>query len=150
MNIIITGASSGIGFEAALEWIRDSNHTVVAIARNIDKLKRLHQIAKDLNPKCNLIPVQFDIVSGDYEQGLIPFLNMKLDGKVDVLVNNAGELINKKFMELSDADWYQMLESNVMGHVRMSRNMIPYMNENSHILNISTMSAFQGSAKFPG
>ena len=92
MNILITGASSGIGFEAALEWIRDSNHTVVAIARNIDKLKRLHQIAKDLNPECNLIPVQFDIVSGDYKHGLLPFLQLKLSGKIDVLVNNAGEL----------------------------------------------------------
>ncbi len=150
MNIIITGASSGIGFEAALEWIRDAKNTVVAIARNIDKLKRLHQIAKDLNPDCKLIPVQFDIVNGDYEQGLIPFLNLKLEGKIDVLVNNAGELVNKPFMELTDADWYQMLDSNVMGHVRMCKNLIPLMNEQSHILNISTMGAFQGSAKFAG
>lgn len=150
MNILITGASSGIGFEAALEWIRDSNHTVVAIARNIDKLKRLHQIAKDLNPDCNLIPVQFDIVSGDYEQGLLPFLQLKLNGKIDILVNNAGELINTPFLQQTDADWYQMFESNVMGHVRMIRNLVPWMNENSHILNISTMGAFQGSSKFPG
>lgn len=150
MNILITGASSGIGFEAALEWIRDSNHTVVAIARNIDKLKRLHQIAKDLNPDANLIPVQFDIVTSDYEQGLIPFLQLKLNGKIDILVNNAGELINTPFLQQTDADWYQMFESNVMGHVRMTRNLVDLMNENAHILNISTMGAFQGSSKFPG
>lgn len=150
MNIIITGASSGIGFEAALEWIRDSEHTVVAIARNLDNLKRLHQIAKDLNPEGKLLPVQFDIVSGDYEQGLIPFLQQKLNGKIDILVNNAGALINKPFLQQTDDDWYQMFESNVMGHVRMIRNLIPLMNENSHILNIGSMGGFQGSLKFPG
>ncbi len=150
MNIIITGASSGIGFEAALEWIRDSNHVVVAIARNIDKLKRLHQIAKDLNPECKLIPVQFDIVSGEYTNGLLPFLQQKLEGKIDVLVNNAGELINKPFLEQNDEDWYQMFDSNLLGHVHMVRHLAPLMNAGSHILNISSMGGFQGSDKFPG
>lgn len=150
MVFLITGASSGLGFETALEWIRDSENQVVAIGRSIEKLKRLHQIAKDLNPEAQLIPLQFDIVQGDYEGGLVPFLRQKLNGPIDVLVNNAGELINKPFKEQSDDDFYQMLESNFMGHVRMIRNMIPLMNKPSHIVNISTMGGFQGASKFAG
>ncbi len=150
MNIIITGASSGVGFEAALELIKDSNNTVVAIARNIDKLKRLNQIAKDLNPSAKLLPVQFDIVEGAYEEGLIPFLNHHLTGPIDVLINNAGLLINKAFKDQSDDDWMQMFQTNVMGHVRMIRSLLPYFNNPSHILNIGSMGGFQGSEKFNG
>lgn len=149
-QIIITGASSGIGFETALELIKDNSNQVIAIARSIDKLKRLHQIAKDLNPEARLVPVQFDLSTGDYEGGLKPFLEIKLQGKVDVLINNAGQLINKSFLSQSDEDFYQMFESNVMSHVRMIRTVLPMMNNPAHIVNIGSMGGFQGSDKFPG
>ena len=111
-NIIITGASNGIGFETALELSKDENNTIIAIGRSLENLKRLHTIAKQLNPAAQILPVQFDIFSGDYEQGLIPFLTQKV-GKIAILINNAGTLINKPFMQQSAEDWYAMFESNV-------------------------------------
>ena len=150
MNIIITGASSGIGFEAALELIKDSKNTVVAIARSVDKLKTLNKIAKDLNPEAKLLPVQFDIVEGVYDDGLIPFLNHHLTGPIDILINNAGVLINKPFAEQTDEDWMQMFQTNVMGHVRMIRALLPYFNKPSHIVNIGSMGGYLGSSKYNG
>lgn len=148
-NIIITGASNGIGFETALELSKDENNFIVAIGRSLENLKRLHTIGKQLNPDCQILPVQFDIVSGDYEQGLIPFLAQKV-GKINILINNAGTLINKPFLEHSAEDFYSMFESNVLGHVKMIQTIVPIMEKDAHILNIGSMSGFQGSEKFTG
>jgi NAD(P)-dependent dehydrogenase (short-subunit alcohol dehydrogenase family) len=70
MNILLTGASSGIGFEAVLELILKSENKVIALARSTDKLSRLLEIAKGVNPECILFPVLFDLLNDDFEQGL--------------------------------------------------------------------------------
>ena len=149
MNIIVTGASSGVGIEAVLEFILTNKHKVVALARSEDKLGRLLEIAKGLNPDCVLYPVAFDIVHDDYHH-LQQFINSHLDGQVDILINNAGVLINKPFAELLEADFVEMLQSNFIGHVRITQSLLPYMPAGAHILNIGSMGGFQGSAKFPG
>jgi len=148
MNIIITGASSGIGFEAALEFTLSPENTVVCIARSADKLRKLLEIAKSLTPDCKLLPVEFDIVKDDYA-ALVPFLKDHL-GRVDILVNNAGALINKPFLETTADDLAEMFESNVLGHFNMIKNVLHLMPDGSHILNIGSMGGFQGSVKFAG
>jgi NAD(P)-dependent dehydrogenase (short-subunit alcohol dehydrogenase family) len=149
MNIVITGASSGVGFEAVLELILSAEHQVVALARSANKLKGLHQIAKGLNPDCKLYTLKFDILHDDYPDELIPFLKTNLQS-VDILINNAGVLINKPFAELTQLDFASMLQSNFLGHIKMIQNLLPLMNPNAHIVNIGSMGGFQGSVKFPG
>lgn len=148
MNIVLTGASSGIGFEAALEFTLNAANKVVCIARSADKLRKLLEIARGINPDCVLFPVAFDIVNDNYA-ALIPFLQERL-GSVDILINNAGALINKPFLETTPEDMYQMFESNVMGHFNMIRHVLPLMGPGGHIVNIGSMGGFQGSVKFPG
>jgi NAD(P)-dependent dehydrogenase (short-subunit alcohol dehydrogenase family) len=149
MNIIITGASSGVGFEAVLELILSGKHKVMALARSQDKLEKLLEIAKGLNPDCEIFAISFDIVHDDYA-GLQQFISANFDNKIDVLVNNAGVLINKPFAQLLETDFVEMLQSNYIGHVRIIQALLGFMGEGSHILNIGSMGAFQGSAKFPG
>lgn len=148
MNIVLTGASSGIGFEAALEFTLQTANKVVCIARSADKLRKLLEIAKSINPDCTLLPVEFDIVHDDYA-ALVPFLKERL-GTVDILINNAGALVNKSFSETTAADLTAMFESNVTGHFNMIKNLFPLMPAGSHIVNIGSMGGFQGSVKFPG
>ncbi|MBB2151532.1 SDR family NAD(P)-dependent oxidoreductase [Pedobacter gandavensis] len=148
MNIVLTGASSGIGFEAALEFTNYKENKIVCIARSADKLRKLLEIARSINPDCVLLPVEFDIVHDDYAV-LLPFLKERL-GTIDILINNAGALINKPFLETSKDDMYQMFESNVLGHFNMIQNLLPLMTAGSHIVNIGSMGGFQGSVKFPG
>ncbi|GAB3913485.1 SDR family NAD(P)-dependent oxidoreductase [Mucilaginibacter boryungensis] len=149
MNIIITGASSGVGFEAVLELCLSGNHKVIALARSQDKLTRLLEIALGLNPDCILYPLVFDIVHDDYHD-LQQFIQTRFDGKIDILINNAGILVNKPFMDLDETDFVEMLQSNYIGHVRMIQATIPLMAQGAHIVNIGSMGGFQGSVKFQG
>ena len=149
MNILITGASSGVGFEAVLELLVSGKHKVIALARSQDKLQRLAEIAGGLNPDCILFPIAFDIVHDDYAD-LLAFINTHFDNRIDVLINNAGMLINKPFAQLQEADFVEMLRSNFIGHVRMVQSVYKLMPQGSHIVNIGSMGGYQGSAKFPG
>lgn len=149
MNIIITGASSGVGFETVLDLAYDSRHKIIALARSAENLNRLLEIAKGLNPEAILYPVAFDIVHDDYHD-LVKFVAFHFDSQIHALINNAGTLINKPFKELSESDHVEMLQNNYIGHVRMIQHMLPMMVQDSHILNIGSMGGFQGSVKFPG
>ncbi|MDB5153013.1 MAG: family NAD(P)-dependent oxidoreductase [Mucilaginibacter sp.] len=91
----------------------------------------------------------FDIVHDDYHD-LLQFVNSHLDSRVDILINNAGILINKPFTELLETDFVEMLQSNFIGHVRIIQSLLPLMPAGSHIVNIGSMGGVQGSAKFPG
>ncbi|PST82185.1 short-chain dehydrogenase [Pedobacter yulinensis] len=148
MNIVITGASSGIGFETVLELALTPANKIVAIARSADKLRRLLEIARGLSPECTVLPVEFDIVHDDYA-ALLPFLEEHL-GHIDVLINNAGSLVNKPFAETGEEDLGLMLESNLISHFRMIKNTFPLLRSGSHVLNIGSMGGYQGSVKFPG
>ena len=149
MNIVISGASSGVGFEAVLELILNSENKVLALARSADKLQRLLEIAKGLNPDCQLFPVQFDLVNDDIQQGLAPFIQQNF-GKIDILINNAGALEVKHFDQTNEIDFVEMLQSNFLSHVRLIQGLLSEMNQASHIVNIGSMGGFQGSVKFPG
>ncbi len=149
MNIIITGASSGVGFEAALELILSGKHKVIALARSKDKLEKLLEIAHGLNPDAEIYGLTFDIVHDDYTD-LQQFIKNNFDNRVDVLINNAGVLINKPFIKLKELDFVEMLQSNFIGHVRMIQGIVHLMPQGAHIVNIGSMGGFQGSVKFAG
>jgi NAD(P)-dependent dehydrogenase (short-subunit alcohol dehydrogenase family) len=149
MNIVITGASSGVGFEAALALSRDTKNIVVAIARSEDKLQKLSEVVITNNADVNFFTTTFDIVHGDYDKDLLPLLQNTI-GHVDVLINNAGSLINKPFADTKQLDFVEMLQTNLLGHVKMIQNLLPLMKAGSHIVNIGSMGGFQGSVKFPG
>ena len=145
MNIIITGASRGIGKEVAIQLANSAENKVIAIARDEKKLNALKKEVKD---PARLIPIAFDLRHGDYE-----LLSKEIRGhfsEIHVLINNAGILINKKISRLSADDFDQMMDVNVKSAFLLSQALIPLFEPNGHIVNISSMGGFQGSAKFPG
>ena len=146
-KIIITGASSGIGFETAIE-LAINGHEVIALSRSAEKLANLQQIIHSLNPEAIIYPIVFDIVNDDYSS-LSQFIQQKW-GKFNVLINNAGVLINKPFMETSAKDFVEMFESNLLGHIQIIQNLFPLMETQGHIVNIGSMGGYHGSSKFEG
>lgn len=149
-NIIITGASSGIGFETVLELTKYKENKVIALARSSDKLRKLHEISTSLNPDGGeLFVAQFDLVKDNYQQALLPFIQSKFE-TVDVLINNAGALINKPFLQTSIVDFASQLQTNLLAPVQMIHLIVPLMTNGGHIVNIGSMGGFQGSSKFAG
>ncbi len=139
MNIVITGAGKGIGLELSKLFV-ENNHTTIAISRNINTLKNID------NPF--LRPISFDLTSVDYSD-LLEFMSKEL-GSVDILINNAGLLVNKNFSNLTDTDFDSIFNTNVKAVFKLTQTLLPSFNKNAHIVNISSMGGVQGSSKFPG
>ena len=138
-NIVITGTSSGIGFELTKFFLKN-NHHVLAISRNNSELRKL-------NLK-GVYAVDFDIT--DFEN--YNLLNKYLDNfkNVDVLINNAGLLINKPFEDTSLEDFQNVYATNVFSVAMLTKFLINKMNGRSNVVNISSVGGVEGTLKFPG
>ncbi|ALJ04833.1 short-chain dehydrogenase [Pseudalgibacter alginicilyticus] len=139
-NIIITGTSRGIGFEL-VQLFSKAGHHVLALSRNENpirnlKLKNVKTFSFDLNDKNAYKKVE-DFINKNWKQ-------------VDVLINNAGALLNKPFSEISMEEFENIYKTNVFGVAELSRVMLPFMKKESHVVTISSMGGVQGSMKFPG
>ena len=66
------------------------------------------------------------------------------------MINNAGSLINKPFLEISSSEFEQVYKVNVFAVAILTRLLLPIINTNGHVLNITSMGGVQGRAKFPG
>ena len=147
MNYLITGAGKGIGYETAKNLSKRQGMRILAISRNVEKL---HELARKNNPLVSeIIPLSFDVVNSSIQNHLIPLLK-ELNFKIDGLLNNAGTLLNKPLEQCTDGDFDAVFKTNVEAPFRLIRDLLPFMNEGSHIVNAGSMGGFQGSAKFPG
>ena len=138
-NIIITGSSRGIGFELA-KLFADEGHQILALSRNDKPISNLN------HP--NISSFSFDLSNTSDVAKLDGFLK---DWKtVDILINNAGKLLNKPFLETSSSEFEEVYKVNVFGVVSMTKSVLPKMHKNGHVVTISSMGGVQGSIKFPG
>ncbi len=139
-NVIITGTSRGIGYELA-KLFADDGHKVLALSRNNTPILDLGHPnifsfpcdicnAADLNQLSHVILEQWD--------------------RVDILINNAGKLVNKPFLEISAAEFEEVYKVNVFGVAEITRKVVPLMPKAGHVVTISSMGGVQGSVKFAG
>ena len=149
MNIIITGASRGIGFETVKLLSKDLQHNIFALARGKDGLERLEQVCESENGAKNVHIFPFDLLKGNISELLLPAIMDRMD-HIDILVNNAGLLIHKPFEMMDEDDFDRVFGANVRGTFFLIKHLLPYFSENAHIVNIGSMGGFQGSVKFPG
>jgi len=150
MNIVITGASSGIGFELAKNLIKIGNNNVIAIARNEDKLKTLKDICSKENTNSNLFPIAFDLLNVESFNSILLQRIKSCINEVDILINNAGFLVNKPFENLSNEDIVNTINVNLYAPTLLIRTLLPLINKGGHVVNVSSMGGFQGSQKFAG
>lgn len=139
-NVIVTGTSRGIGLELVKQF-SELGYQVLALSRNISPLQE-----KGLK---NVSFFPFDITSEENLQQVSDFIAKKWK-KVDVLVNNAGRLINKPFEELTSEDFFEVYNVNVFGVARLIQVVLPFMEKDAHVVSISSMGGIQGSLKFAG
>jgi short-subunit dehydrogenase len=139
-NIIITGTSRGIGFEL-VHLFANQGHNVLALSRNAQPVNNLHFD--------NISSMSFDLAKPEDYKRVEDFIKKEWT-QVDILINNAGTLLNKPFSETSMLDFTQVYQTNVFGAAEMTRIVLPWMPKDGHVVTISSMGGVQGSMKFPG
>lgn len=142
MNVIITGASRGIGFETAQLFLKN-NHQVFCLTRNTDSLEAL-------NHK-NLQVISTDLTSTASIDKAVAFVKSKIN-TIDVIIHNAGSIVNKPFDKIDYQELEIVYRVNVFAPYYLTQQLLHLMGRHAktHIVSISSMGGFQGSAKFPG
>ncbi len=151
MNILITGASRGIGHELVKQFNKNPGNTIFIASRNAEQIKKLADDCKLIQPYSHVIPLAGDLTDPQYLDTLIAKLS-ELSESLDVLINNAGFLINKPFNEIQPVEIEQIFKVNAIAPVVLVQKCLPLLMKSgsAHIVNISSMGGFQGSAKFKG
>lgn len=139
-NIIITGTSRGIGYEL-VQLFSIAGYNVLALSRN-------EKPVQDLQLK-NVTSLSFDLSKAEDYKLVEDFITNQWQ-HVDVLINNAGTLLNKPFSETTIKNFEQVYKTNVFGVAELTRIVVPFMKNESHVVTISSMGGVQGSLKFPG
>ncbi len=143
-SVIITGASSGMGYEIALEFAKEGA-VVIAVARRAERLEELAKSAEGFVGK--ILPYAGDISSQAVNEGMIEFA-LKECGKLDILVNNAGVLDEfKPIGEVTNELWDKVMAVNITGPMYAIRKAIQVMEtqeDGGNIVNIASIGGICG------
>jgi NAD(P)-dependent dehydrogenase (short-subunit alcohol dehydrogenase family) len=137
-NVIITGTSRGIGYQLA-KLFANKGHQVLALSRN--NLPLLDQE--------NITALSVDLAKPESYTAIADFIKNNWK-KVDIIIHNAGVLVNKPFEETTLEDFQQVYGVNVFAVAMLTQTALPYLIKKSHVLSISSMGGIQGSMKFAG
>lgn len=141
-TVVVVGASRGIGKSVVELFAANPNVKVFALARDKERLNS--NFKEYSNVTCGIFDLSNSIA------GQLAEIFEEIES-IDLLINNAGYLINKPFETITREDFSNSYQVNVIGVMETVQYFVPKMNsEKSHIVNISSMGGFQGSMKFPG
>lgn len=147
--VLVTGVSRGVGFELFLQFAQRSDISVIGISRNKLGLEKLQEQCVSVNSN-SFVLLEGDITKPELQielkNALLPF------GKLDVLINSAGAIVNKPFEEISLADLQYCYSTNVFAPYILTQQLLPWLikSDLAHVVNIGSMGGVQGSSKFPG
>lgn len=139
-TVIITGTSRGIGFEL-VHLFSKAGYAVLALSRNAQPVSNLHYE--------NITALSFDLNNKEDYQHVENFIKNEWT-HVDILINNAGSIMNQPFSETTFDDFKSVFSTNVFGVAELTRRVIPAMKSDGHVVTISSMGGVQGSMKFAG
>ena len=137
-TIVVTGTSSGIGHQICIQAAKMNFH-VISVSRNIEPLKDISGIESFAT----------DITNKNSVDEFIANLKSKKIN-IDILINNAGYLVSELFGDTTYDSFKKTFDVNVFGLAEITRSLIPIINSDGHVINISSIGGVNGSKKFPG
>lgn len=148
MNIIVTGCGHGIGYEVVALFLKDPNNKVVGISRSKENLDILSASVENTNFK----GIQYDLTEIHKSGPEVVSEILNYLGHIDILINNAGNLISGDFNKSNFMEIEKLFMTNVFAPAELIRLLYSHMGGKSftHIVNIGSMGGFQGSLKFNG
>jgi 3-oxoacyl-[acyl-carrier protein] reductase len=140
-TIVVVGASRGIGKALVEIFAANPENRVIALSRDLEKME------DNFQGYSNVVAFPFDLLHNVQSEAKTIFEGI---GSIDILINNAGKLVNKPFPEITHRDLTECYQVNVIGVMETVQAAVPQMLGGGHIVNISSMGGFQGSMKFAG
>lgn len=137
-TILVSGSSSGIGF-AICEESKKQGHNVIGISRNINSQ------ASELGIRSFSV----DVTNQNQINELVNNLTSE-NITIDILINNAGLLIKDRFRDTTDHTFKKVYDVNVFGLANLTRALLPIINTDGQVINISSIGGVNTSKKFPG
>lgn len=136
---IITGASGGIGRAIAVALAKHKYHLVLTYNTHSEQCENLAQVIWE-NYGVQVLALKCDVKSLEDVNNVVKTAVTSF-GKIQVLVNNAGIAQQKLFTDITDDDWFNMINTNLTGAFYMCRSVLPYMihEKSGRIINISSM-----------
>ena len=140
--IAITGASSGIGMQAAIDFSNKGAKTIILISRNSMKLNK---VKEKINPNCNVEIYPCDVSNKKMVYDMSNNILGKV-GTIDILVNNAGFGIYGRFIDQTIEDIEKVTSTNYMGMIYCTKMFLPFMvkRNQGHIVNVASLAASFG------
>ena len=132
----ITGGSRGIGLATVKEFLQ-KDWKVIVLTRNLEPLSELKE-----EYGSNLELVAYDLQN--------PMLTKLPSDPVDVLIHNAGALVNKRMAHMTAEDLQFCYGINVFGPYLLTQRLLSQLTDRAHVIAISSVGGVQGSVKFPG
>lgn len=139
-RVVITGTSRGIGFELS-QLFANAGHEVISLSRKVNSIEALE--------RNSILAISTDLSDNASIKDATKAILEKWD-RIDILIHNAGMLVNKPFEQLTTADFKNCYSVNVFGVAALTQQLLPALHQDSHVVAISSMGGIQGSAKFPG
>jgi NAD(P)-dependent dehydrogenase (short-subunit alcohol dehydrogenase family) len=135
-----------------MELAMDKAHQIILLSRNIKRLKDLASRCNQLAGNEIAFPVEFDLSDSEGIKDTLPEEISKINGSLDVLVNNAGALIRKPFMEIGCEESKVLFDVNFFAPFFLIQSLLPLLKKSPapSIINVTSMAAVQGSSKFKG
>lgn len=135
--VLITGASRGIGAEAAVAFGKEGCNVVMTFINEVGKAEAIQRQAKHAGAK-SVELVHLDIKNEASISAALKSVLLKYGG-IDVLVNNAGVIRWKKFIDQTDSDIDDQLETNLVGVIKLTKKALPHIR--STVINLASGAA---------
>ena len=140
LNIILTGSTGGIG-GAILEKLNKCQANIIATGTKKEKLDLIKEKFKNVTVK------QFDISNHSSIEQFIEDCNKIFDGRIDILINNAGITLDNLAIRMKEEEWKSVIDINLTSSFLLSKFAIKKMikNKNGKIINITSVVGHSGN-----
>lgn len=150
MNIVITGASKGIGYHIVKSLALSGAVKILGISRNYKQLVQLKDWCTN-NTSTDFIPISYDFQQITISEPQLAGIIKQHLSSIDILINNAGTLVNKPFELISAEEIQRLFTVNYTAPSLLIKNLLPLLKVgHAHIINICSIGGYQGSKKFSG
>ncbi len=150
-NILITGASKGLGRQLALDLAREGAAGISLVARHADLLYKVREEIRDLNPRAKVLALPADLRHSKAVERVAAATLSEFRGRLDVLINNASALGPSPMPYLLDfplEEFRRVLDTNLIAPFLLAKKLLPAMLEHGgSLINVTSDAGVTG---YPG